>query len=101
MENGRMGLFGAFPGTSFTALINLSWACPVFGVIPAPVGYLGFGAVRRAYVGLLHLQDGFVVLFYSYFGRGLKRSAKRWFLGGHSLLDLIELKCRQNRELYA
>ena len=35
-----MGDFGAFPGVSFTALINLSWGYPVFGVIPAPEAYL-------------------------------------------------------------
>ena len=45
----------AFPGTSFTALINLSWDYPVFGVIPAPMVCLGFGAVRRAYAGEMYL----------------------------------------------
>ena len=83
-----MGLSGAFPGTSFTALINLSWACLVFEVIPAPLPVVLFGVVRRALAGLMSLQDGFVVLFYSYSGRGLKRVQSADSQGGTPYLIL-------------
>ena len=50
-ENGRSGLFRAFPGASFALLQNYSWAYPVLGKIPAPLWVIVFGASRRVWAG--------------------------------------------------
>ena len=50
-ENGRSGLFRAFPGVSFALLQNFSWAYPVLGGIPAPFWVVVFGASRRVWAG--------------------------------------------------
>ena len=56
MEIGRRGHFRAFPGVSLALLQNFSWAYLVLGVIPAPVSWPVFGAVRRVCAGLRWVQ---------------------------------------------
>ena len=52
MENGRRGLFRAFPGPPWR-FYRFSWAYLGFGVIPAPLRVLWFGAGRRVCAGAL------------------------------------------------
>ena len=48
----RYGLFWGLSGDALRLLKNCSWACLGFGVIPAPVSWLVFGAIRRVFARL-------------------------------------------------
>ena len=56
VENGRSGLFRAFPEVAFTLLQNLVGDCIGFGQLPRPSRWLGPGQSDALLQGLLRVQ---------------------------------------------
>ena len=109
VENGPSGLFRAFPGAPWRSC-RPSWAYLIFGVIPAPLWALLFGAVRRVCAGALGfpvrvaLCEGFMEGIggeeANYFRAlsGRKKQLLQGLCEFHTLLDYIELKCLGRRQ---
>ena len=77
-EKRRYGLFWGLSWGALRLLKNLFWACPGFGVIPAPQSVVVFGAVRRVFAGRAWLSRGVHPVRKVYDPQGVK--IKRDFL---------------------
>ena len=113
-EKRRYGLFWGLSGDLLRLLKNLSWACPGFGAIPAPVSWPMFGAIRRVFAGLegslmrfcwagftaiVGLQEGAEVNFLFVLQRGTKMRGKR-LIPRVLLLNLILIELKRLNHPY-